>query len=327
MGKPEIKSIDSLMKYLRDTHHIAIKGSVQKRKLRNIGYYHGFKGYRYITNPANKVAYNDFNQLIAVNEFDMRLKALFYPQLMFIETALKNYVLEIVLREGRNKDFNYIYSCLLIDYKKYRVGCDDYKKAIRKRLELRNTIYNVLTENYNRRRLVQHFYHKDLSVPIWAIFEMLTLGYFGDFVHCLELNCRKQLSIELGINQGCDSNARLPEIIIYVIRELRNAVAHNDVIFDARFRTFQIGNPLLNCLTYDTKVTNIDFNTIVDYVVLIVYLLKNLNVSRTDIKKIISEFENITETLRKKISISIFSQIIPTDTRNKLSLLRDFVRK
>ena len=327
MGKPEIKSIDSLMKYLRDTHHIAIKGSVQKRKLRNIGYYHGFKGYRYITNPANKVAYNDFNQLIAVNEFDMRLKALFYPQLMFIETALKNYVLEIVLREGRNKDFNNIYSCLLIDYKKYRVGYDDYKKAIRKRLELRNTIYNVLTENYNRRRLVQHFYHKDVTVPIWAIFEMLTLGHFGDFVHCLKLNCRKQLSIELGINQGCDSNARLPETIIYVIRELRNAVAHNDVIFDARFRTFQIGNPLLNCLTYDTKVTNIDFKTIVDYLVLIVYLLKNLNVSRTDIKKIISEFENITETLRKKISISIFSQIILTDTRNKLSLLRDFVRK
>ena len=66
MGKPEVKSIDALMKYLRDTHGIAIKGSAQKRKLRNMGYYHGFKGYRYITNPTNRVNYSDFNQLIAV---------------------------------------------------------------------------------------------------------------------------------------------------------------------------------------------------------------------------------------------------------------------
>lgn len=142
MGKPEVKIIDSLMKYLRNTQHIAIKGSIQKRKLRNIGYYHGFKGYRYITNPVNRIAYSDFNQLMAVNEFDIRLKALFYPHLMFVETAIKNYVLEIVIREGRSKDFTNIYSNLLTDYKKYRVGCDDYKKAIRKRLELQNTIYN-----------------------------------------------------------------------------------------------------------------------------------------------------------------------------------------
>lgn len=51
MSKLKVKSIDSLMKYLRDTHYIAIEGTVYKRKLRNIGYYHGFKGYRYINNP------------------------------------------------------------------------------------------------------------------------------------------------------------------------------------------------------------------------------------------------------------------------------------
>lgn len=327
MRKSEVKSIDALMKYLRDTHGIAIKGSAQKRKLRKIGYYHGFKGYRYITNPTNRINYSDFNQLIAMYEFDMRLKALFYPYLMYIETALKNYVLEIVLRESKSKDFNYIYSTLLTDYKKYNVGSDKYKNAIRKRLALRNKIYEVLTENYNRGRLVQHFYHKDLHVPIWAIFEMLTLGNFGDFVHCLEFNCRKQLSKDLRINQAYDPKARLPETIIYTIRELRNAVAHNDVVFDTRFKTSKIAQALSDSLINDTKVTRIDFCSITDYLILMIYIGKNLGFSRMELKRAISNFENITETLRKQIPFNIFSQIIHTDTRNKLSLMRSFLKR
>lgn len=327
MGKPEVKTINALMKYLRDTHGIAIMGSAQKRKLRNIGYYHGFKGYRYITNPTNRVNYSDFNQLIAVYEFDMRLKALFYPHIMSIETALKNYVLEIVLRESKSKDFNYIYSTLLTDYKRYDVGSEKYKKAIRKRLALRNKIFEVLTENYNRRRMVQHFYHKDLHVPIWAIFEMLTLGNFGDFVHCLEYNCRKQLSKDLRIYQAYDPKARLPETIIYTIRELRNAVAHNDVVFDTRFKTSKIAQALCKSLINDTKVTGIDFYSITDYLILVIYLGKNLGFSRMELNRAISGFVNAAETLRIQIPFNLFSQIIHTDTRNKLFLLRSYLKK
>jgi hypothetical protein len=47
----------------------------------------------------------------------MALKALFYPQIMFIETALKNYVLEIVLKQGKNDSFETIYEILLTNYK------------------------------------------------------------------------------------------------------------------------------------------------------------------------------------------------------------------
>jgi abortive infection bacteriophage resistance protein len=327
MKKPEVKSIDSLMKYLRDNHHIDISGSSQKRKLRNMGYYHGFKGYRYINSPTNRIPYNDFNQIVAVNDFDMKLKALLYPHIMFIETTIKNYVLEVVIQEGKSQNFNQIYNNLLTDYKKYPIGNEDYKKAIKKRLELRDTIYRALTQNYkNHRRVVQHFYHKDLSVPVWGIFELLTLGEFGFFVSCLEFKCRQKISNDIGLNQSCDSNARLTQTTIYTIRELRNAVAHNEVVFDARFRTSTIGNPLIRCLEFDTKVNHINFITIVDYLILVVYLLKNFLVARTELKKIISDFQNTSESLRRQIPINIYSQIIPTDTRNKLAALRKFIR-
>ena len=88
------------MRYLRDQKGIAIGGSAQKRKLMNIGYYHGYKGYRYIHKATNIIPYTNFDELTAVYEFDAQLKALFYPFVMQIETAFKNYVLETVVESG-----------------------------------------------------------------------------------------------------------------------------------------------------------------------------------------------------------------------------------
>ena len=50
-----IKSINGLMKYLRKKHNIQIDGSRHKKQLKSIGYYHGYKGYRYIKKPKNKI--------------------------------------------------------------------------------------------------------------------------------------------------------------------------------------------------------------------------------------------------------------------------------
>ena len=47
------KSVNALMAHMRDEKNIEIKGSSQKRKLRNMGYFHGYKGYRYCNSPDN----------------------------------------------------------------------------------------------------------------------------------------------------------------------------------------------------------------------------------------------------------------------------------
>ena len=51
----EVKTTNALMKYLRNKHNINIGGSKDKLNLVNMGYYHGYKGYRYIKNPSNKI--------------------------------------------------------------------------------------------------------------------------------------------------------------------------------------------------------------------------------------------------------------------------------
>lgn len=60
---------------------------------------------------------------------------------------------------------------------------------------------------------------------------------------------------KLGIRYSDDSNAMMPQRLIYATKDLRNAIAHNDVVFDTRFRTGsidkQVGNAISNATGND----------------------------------------------------------------------------
>lgn len=47
------KSTDALMRHLRN-NGIAISGSSQKQQLINTGYFHGYKGYRFLFHPIGE---------------------------------------------------------------------------------------------------------------------------------------------------------------------------------------------------------------------------------------------------------------------------------
>ena len=88
MNTPQ--TIDGLMRHLRDECNIQIGGSYQKKQLISYGYYHGYKGYRFIKNSQNRIPYATFSEVVTVIEYDNNLKAALYSDMMFIETAIKN---------------------------------------------------------------------------------------------------------------------------------------------------------------------------------------------------------------------------------------------
>lgn len=334
MSEKQPKTIDSLMRYLREEKQIAIEGSDQKRRLMNMGYYHGYKGYRYIGRAANLIPYTNFNQLVSVYEFDTQLKALFYPFVMQIETALKNYVLETIVELIHSDSFPDIYSQLLDNYKtfshsstKKRTQAQDrYKQELKRRLELRNRIYKVQTDAFSSgNKIAEHYLNKDINLPIWAIFELLSLGEFGHFVSCLNPTCRKAISEKLEIRRADDTNAMMPQRLIYATKDLRNAIAHNDVIFDTRFRTGNIDNQVKNAIFNETGVSHVTFESITDYLVLITYQLSLLHFSKTDRKQLIASFSDCAERLRSAIPLSVYNQIILTDHVTKIQVLEKFI--
>ena len=321
-----VKTTNALMKYLRDTHNISISDSKDKRNLINIGYYHGYKGYRYINNPQNRIAIKDFKEIVSIVNFDSKLKSLLYPQLMQIETISKNIVLQLLVEEYSTDEFNEIYEKGITDYK--NSSPKDYREKMQQRLGVQNSIYSALSRSYNNNnKIVSHFYSKDKHVPIWGIFEIITLGTFADLIKSLEFKARKKIDIEMGLNIAYDTDARFPEKIIYLIKALRNSVAHNDVVFDVRFKDSNINSTLCKYIENEIGCTNVDFNTITDYILIIVLLLKKYKFQKTELNRFITDYENIIEEFRNNIPFNIYSQVVHTDTKAKLTQLRKYIKK
>lgn len=316
------------MKYLRETHNININGSADKQHLKSVGYYHGYKGYRYIKKPANQIQFNKFDEIMAIIDFDNKLKALLYPQIMFIETALKSYALEIIIQEGKTDNFNTIYNNLMTDYKSYKNQPERYKKACVKRLNTYNKIQNSIVSSYNSNsNIISHYIQKDESIPIWAIFEIVTLGEFGNLISTFNLKTRQEISKDIGFNIAFDSNGKLLENIIFTLKNLRNCIAHNNVIFDTRFKDREIPKIIQKVLIYETGVQNIIFLSITDYLILITYILKKLNKTKTELSKLINDYIKLTNELKSKIPQNIYDQIILTNDKNKLNDLKIFIKK
>ena len=322
----KVKTTNALMKYLRDNHNISIGNSKDKRNLINTGYYHGYKGYRYINYPQNRINIKDFKEIVSIVNFDSKLKSLLYPQLMQIETISKNIVLQILVEEYKTDEFNEIYEKGMTDYK--NSNPKDYREKMKHRLGVRNSIYSALSKSYNNNnKIVSHFYSKDKHIPIWGIFEIITLGTFADLIKSLEPKTRIRIDKEMRINISYDTNAKFPERIMYLIKALRNSVAHNDVVFDVRFKDSNINSSLCKYIEDEINCTNVNFKTITDYILIIAILLKKYEISKAELNHFVNEYENIIEEFRNNIPFNIYSQVIHTDTKIKLTQLRKYIKK
>ena len=117
----------------------------------------------------------------------------------------------------------------------------------------------------------------------------------------------------------------MPQRLIYATKDLRNAIAHNDVVFDCRFKSGKINKQVKNAIANATGVTGLTFETITDYLVLVIYQLKLFKVTKTEMKQVISRFESVAELLRGSVPVSLFNRIIYTDNNSKIAQLKRFV--
>lgn len=315
----KIKTTNSLMKYLREKKKININGSSQKNTLLNIGYYHAYKGCRFYNDKSNNFFISDFNQIEAIYNFDAKLKTIIYPHIMFIETALKNRTLQNIVEFGKSDKFVDLFETCFNVHKDFKFGTKEYIQFSNIRANFKAKIYSNLSKNFNN-RIIGHFYKKDQQVPIWAIFEILTLGEFCNLYTCLNKKLRIIISKELKINQSMDADGLVIFNIIETLRNLRNAVAHNDFIYDTRFNQNKIGLRLSKYFFNEMGIKDFTFNSIVDYIILIAYMLKILKVNKTDIKKFLRDFVDIGNNFYNNIySLPIFNKVLPSDYRIKIN--------
>ncbi len=323
------KKTDALMKHLRN-NGININGSVQKRQLINTGYFHGYKGYRFFRSPNNRLPFISYDEIHATIQYDSALKSLFYSKLMFIETAVKNIALESILIHSNSENIHKMYDKVIISYKTSPDGISEEtrKKHQKNKLKLQTTIQSNLSRAYcENNAKITHFYnHSNYGdVPLWALFEILTMGNFGTLLSRLTYSVRDDISKNLGINLSTDTNRELIYKYIYTLKDLRNAVAHNSVIFDTRFARIEPSKAMKQCLKIEFNLPYINFKTIGDYFILVFYYLKLLKVPKRELKLFIKDFDKIINEYKKSVNANVISKVIHPDLSNRIKILKNFV--
>ncbi|MER0122386.1 Abi family protein [Streptococcus sp. ZJ93] len=320
------KSIDALMRHIRKKHNIAISGSNQKRKLRNIGYYHGYKAYKFVKKKNSPLNIQNFNDVKNIYDLDSTLKALLYPEMMKFETAISNYTLETIV-ENNHTDLNFIFKNRLNHFDDFPKNSKDYSTEMENHLKLKSRLESRISEMYKNSNILKHYLHKNKPVPIWAIFEHITLGDLGAIVTRLNNANREKLLNSLCVyDVSLDTKKEILARHVFILKELRNAIAHNSVVFDCRFRTIKIKKGPMTFVEKHTGLANIDFTTITDYIVLIVFYLKKLRFSKTELLAFVTSYEKTIKEYNQKINSSNMQLIFGTDALQKIIDLKKFIQ-
>lgn len=323
------KTIDGLMRHLRD-NGISISGSVQKRQLRNTGYFHGYKGYRFFGASSNRLPFTSYDEVYATIQYDSKLKSLLYGKMMFIETAVKNVALESILQYTRSENIQDMYDKAVSSYKNCPSNFtpEQKKKVQQNKLNLEGTIQSSLTRAYKSENpKITHFYNNVgySGVPLWSLFEILTLGDFGFLLSCLTYDVRDDISRRLGLNLSADTDRQLVYKYIYTLKDLRNAIAHNSVIFDTRFRNIDPTRSMKRCLEQEIGLPYVNFKSIGDYIILMCYYMKLLGATKTEIKAFVRDFKRITEEYRNSVDSAVANIVIRGDLSARMNSLKNFI--
>lgn len=324
------KTLNGLMKHLRESG-IDIKGSSQKQLLVNIGYFHGYKGYRFFKTSSLKLPFKNFNEVYATNMYDNKLKKLFYDKVMFIETATKNIALQCIMEEIKSENIQDMYEKVVASYKnsldKYSV--EQRRKAQQNKLKLQGNVQGYIINGYrNQNPQITHYYESAnySSIPLWALFEVIMMGDFGFLLSCLTFNMRDTISKRMNLNVSSDTNRELIYKYIYVLKDLRNAIAHNAVVFDTRFNRISPSKAMKKTLELEIGLPYINFKTIGDYVILITYYLILLKIRKKDINKFIHDFESIILWYKEEVDSSVSNLVIHPDIELHLEILKKYVK-
>lgn len=314
MSDGSYKTLNSLMRHIRDDAGIAIGGGSDKKSLAHVGYFHGYKGYRWSGQPSRHIPYSSFAQLRAVIDFDTKLKALLYPVLMRLEMTMKNLALVELLDATQSSSLRDTYSRLMPGTKNKQRGG---------KLEVIHASNEALLRAYNRRNpIARHYYDSPLeAVPIWGLMEIITLGHFAKFLEQIDDPVLSSIANGWGLHRGYGD---LVPHLVFAVTDLRNAVAHNGTVFDTRFSTGRIRKKIPELLTREIQLTppiRMEFNTITDYVVLVTYLSCGLGFPKREIAAIIKQYALLTDELRSRVPVRVFDMIVHTDNRAKIMKL------
>lgn len=313
---------EGLVGHILEDHKIDIH-NVDYVRLLNMGYYHGYKRYRFVkkSNSDGILPITTFEEIVAIYNFDMELKGLFYPIVMLVETALKNRTIDSLVA-GFSSGIEDLLDNQLACYVDYAEDNEKYDKKLVQYNETKQNILDTIDYYSDKNEVIKHYLDSDYQIPLWAYFEVITLGQFSRFLGCLTKSSREKLNQDFTI---IPKRSNSLELVVNALIELRNATMHNSAIFDANFSS-GVSKALKKQIKQDLGLSIFTCVFIEDYFILLIWTLKLLNFDSVVLIKYITQFNEIVERFDKSLdNRDIFFKIISTNRRASIQQLNQFV--
>lgn len=206
-----------------------------------------------------------------------------------------------------------------------RFSGQDKIKILNNRLNLQKNIHSSIHMNYGKNKMVTHKINSGEPIPLWVMFEIISLGKLGNFVKQMNKEFRENVLSSLGIYDRMDTNADHLTNHIFILNELRNGIAYNHIVFDTRFKNRKINNTLLNDLRNKFGIPDIFFNSIVDYFLLMVLYLEAFGYSKTELRRLTREFRQIVLRFENGVPKNEFNRILGSDVYNKIGKIDKYI--
>jgi abortive infection bacteriophage resistance protein len=174
--------------------------------------------------------------------------------------------------------------------------------------------------------MVRHFYNRGEDAPLWVVFEILYLSDLASFFECLNESVREHIMTQLSMfDISIDTNRTLLSSMLYTIKSLRNSVAHNNIIFDTRFKDRKISPVLKKWIEKETSIQNITLYSLIDYIIIVCCLLKRVDFSSSRAKQLVHAYKSQNQLLQNSVASAIYTQIIQQNVTQKIASLETYL--
>ena len=234
MPKP-FMTYDQQIQKLRDKHMVVPDVAYAKELLHRYGYFALITGYKdLLKNPTTK-NYRDgttFNDIVAIYQFDKRLRELTFHYLLLIEQNIRSLL-------------SYAFCDTFGDQQSAYVSPQNYNTSTRNKTKEVNTLINkylnpLLTHQSNH-PYIEHQKTHHGNVPLWVLVNALTFGTLSKMYEYSKPQVQSAISREF-------QNINEPQLrqILEVLTDFRNKCAHNERLFTHRCAKHDIPDLLLH---------------------------------------------------------------------------------
>lgn len=225
------RNYDEQIEILRKKGLKISKSPANLRLLQRNNYYNIINGYKELfidTSNDNETFKKgtDFKEIVALADFDKKLRKIFFEKLLYLETAIKSIIsYEFSKKYGAD---NY----LLFSNFNFFDGVDVKKQTREKRAEQINNIIakmqSVIAESITKKDYINHYILKYGYVPFWVLVNAVSFGtisrFFGLMKQADQANVAKEFNVD---------HKELNEYM-KIMAYFRNLCAHDERIYNAK---------------------------------------------------------------------------------------------